>query len=123
MPPDVIKKETGLNLYFNYYKLNDLICLTDYLIYFRSIRLILRTVIGISVLVFLISSVLSAYYTRVYCSFKNPHQTKCHTYQITAIRIAITDSLFLVFGCTLSYYLFKLAKLSLQNSIPEQNVS
>ncbi len=43
-------------------------------------------------------------------------------YQITIIRIAINDFLFVIFGFILSGYLFKLARLSLNYILPEQSV-
>jgi hypothetical protein len=82
---------------------------------------ILRSIIAISIFIFLVSSLVSAYYTREICLFRQA-QNSCNLFQITLIRVAINDLLFVIFGFILSTFLFRLAKLSMNYMIPEQNV-
>jgi len=82
---------------------------------------ILRSIIAISIFIFFVSSLVSAYYTREICLFRHA-QNSCNLFQITLIRVAINDLLFVIFGFVLSTYLFRLAKLSMNYMIPEQNV-
>lgn len=81
----------------------------------------LRVLILFSIGIFLASSILTAYYTREICTF-NSTPSECHLYRITLIRVAVEGVLFLLFGFLLCSFLLKLAKISINNSIPEQNV-
>ncbi|CAF0707529.1 unnamed protein product [Brachionus calyciflorus] len=83
-------------------------------------NLMLRIAISISIAIFLVTSLLSAYYVREICTLRKKG-ANCNIYQVTLIRILITDLLFVIIGFMLSFYLFKLARLSMNYSIPEQN--
>ena len=79
--------------------------------------MVLRIIIVISIFVFFTSSIVSAYLTRM-CSINSDSKA---LYQITLVRVSINDFLFVIFGFVLGTYLYKLAKLSSNYVIPEQN--
>lgn len=75
------------------------------------------------ILIFFTSSILTAYYIREVCIFNKKNDMQCNLYRVTFLRVIIEGILFTVFGFLLCSYLFKLAKISIQYVIPEQNVN
>ena len=82
----------------------------------------MRFLILISIICFSLSSILTAYYTREICIKDALKSEDCNLYRITFLRVLIDGALFLAFGGALCAFLFKLAKISIYNTIPEQNV-
>ncbi|RNA38000.1 integral membrane protein GPR137B-like [Brachionus plicatilis] len=79
----------------------------------------LRLIILVCILIFFVTSLVSAYMVREICIFK---KTAYHDiYRITLIRILITDTLFVIIGFLLSSFLYRIAHLSINYNIPEQN--
>ena len=82
----------------------------------------LRLGLGTALLIFITSSIVSAYYSRVICTLQS-EANKCSIFQIAVIRVAINDLLFVLFGLLMGTYLFKIASLSLRYPIPAENVT
>ena len=78
--------------------------------------------IAVSVLVFLLSSLSTAFYIRNFCTF-NSSSTNCYLFETALGRVLINDVLFLIFGFILMVFLYKLARLSRAVNIPEHDVS
>jgi hypothetical protein len=75
-----------------------------------------------SMVIFFTTSLLGSYITRELC-IMNQTLKNCNVYQITVIRVLVTNSLFILNGLVLSYFLFNLAKLPTVSILMEQQVS
>ncbi len=70
--------------------------------------------------IFFVINFLAAIYVREKCTFGVT--THCHKYEVTIIRVIVTDLLFVMHGFILGFYLFKLARVSKQFSVAENYV-